>query len=64
MNRKEFIRKGFQLSILSGMLIGTGFLINRKQVDFTCSEDQQCKACSKYRKCDLDKAITNRKNER
>lgn len=63
MNRKDFIRKSFQLSILSGMLVGTGFLINRKQIDFSCSDNQSCKACSKYSKCDLDKALKSRKNE-
>lgn len=64
MDRKEFIRKGVQLSIFTGMVAGVGFLVNRNQLDLSCNENQQCKACSKYRKCDLDKAIESRKNER
>ncbi len=63
MDRKEFIRRGIQLSIFTGMLAGTGLLISQKKVDFTCSENEQCKACSKYKKCDLEKAKMSRENE-
>ena len=63
MNRKEFIRKGMQISILSGMAAGIGFLVSRNQLNYSCETDQQCKACTKYNQCDLEKAEKFRQHE-
>lgn len=64
MNRKEFIQTGLRLSVLTGIVGGSLFLVSRNKVDFTCSENSKCKSCTAFTGCELDKAKQSRQDER
>ncbi|WP_163711622.1 hypothetical protein [Mangrovibacterium lignilyticum] len=64
MKRREFLRQSARVGILTAMAGGVVLLASKNRIDWTCTENKTCKACTKYASCDLDQAIGNRKNEK
>jgi len=64
-SRREFFRKAGQLTFLSVMVGGTGYLLAKNRVQLEgCSDNQFCKSCQKLTSCSLDQAKNFKKNER
>jgi hypothetical protein len=63
MNRKEFLKTGGRILILSGMAATTGYLVVNQKVDTTCSVSPACQKCGQFVKCDLPQAIETRTTE-
>ncbi|WP_372772455.1 hypothetical protein [Mangrovibacterium sp.] len=64
MNRREFFRQSARVGILAAITGGVVVLTANNRIDWTCSDNEACKACRKYASCDLEQAQKNRKNER
>ena len=62
MNRKEFLKTGGRILILSGMAATTGYLVVNQKVDATCSVSPACQKCGQFAKCDLPQAIEIKQN--
>ena len=64
-NRRDFFRKAAQLTFLSAMIGGTGYLLVQNRVQLEgCGDNQFCKNCQKITTCSLDQAKNYKKDER
>jgi hypothetical protein len=64
-SRREFFRKAGQLTFLSVMAGGTGYLLVKNRIQLEgCGDNQFCKKCQKLATCSLDQAKNFKKNER
>lgn len=63
MNRKEFLKTGGRILILSGMAATTGYLVVNQKVDTSCSVSPACQKCGQFAKCELPQAVETKKNE-
>lgn len=56
-NRREFFRKAGQLTCLSVLVGGSGFLLTKNRVSTSgCGDNQFCESCQKIDRCNLDQA--------
>ena len=56
MNRKEFIKTGGRLILLSGIAASAGYLVINNRVDAKCTVSSTCVSCGKFSKCELPQA--------
>lgn len=63
-NRRDFFKRGMQLSMLAGLLGGSAYLVSRNGVGQDCSQSQMCINCSKLKNCSLEKAEKFKENDR
>jgi hypothetical protein len=62
-DRRDFFRKIGQLSCLTALIAGTGYLVAEKRISLNgCSTNQLCSQCRKIETCSLDAAREQRKN--
>ncbi len=62
-DRRDFFRKIGQISCLSVIIGGTGYLISGNRISLNdCGASQLCNQCKKNETCSLDAAREHRKN--
>jgi len=64
MDREEFVKKTLRLGILAALAGTVSFLVAKKRIDFSCTGNGICSACSLYGVCDPEKAKKGGKDER
>ena len=64
-NRRDFFRKAGQLTFLSAMIGGTGFMLAHDRVQLEgCADNEYCRKCQKLTTCSLDQAKKYKQDER
>ncbi len=58
MDRRDFVNKFARGGALGALAIMSGVLVSRRQVTLQteCSDNAQCRACNKLKRCELPEA--------
>ena len=54
--RRDFFKRTMQLTLLTGLVGGAGYLVARNGITSDCTENGMCGKCSKLKDCKEKKA--------
>ena len=61
MKRRDFAKFFGRMAILTVTVGGVSILFKEKRVSLTCDKENGCKYCGDLRGCNIDKAVTYKK---